>query len=251
VKRKAIAWQGIALLFVFGLADLAEAQRRPKKPRKASKQVAKPPPQRSTGSAHRKSELSARLKMMYGSQGRSSLRDLKIRGLRGGNTAVDLLSRRSSRIRDRLSSGRRGTAGMTVLGRYSNLSTHRRNFRNNANPRSSGRFEGYYVGVAKRIGANYFSTSTRRSATQKWRENRRFLDRAIARHDVFRLSTPFKNRLGRDGKGTGFSREIGYLMHRGYRPTPNGKFMVRPSTTLQTARPMLNHPGPTFKPPGM
>src|SRR5262245_4323719 len=54
-------------------------------------------------------------------------------------------------------------------------------------------YEGYYAKVAKKTGARRFNVPTkqydRMSTVEKWRANRKFLDRAVVRNSAVRLST--------------------------------------------------------------
>jgi RHS repeat-associated protein len=73
-----------------------------------------------------------------------------------------------------------------------------------------------YVGVGKRMGANYFDVPTAQwkamTPAQQWAANRKFLDRQIARGADFYLATdPDKMR-----RGSALAREVGYLLRKGY-----------------------------------
>ena len=96
-----------------------------------------------------------------------------------------------------------------------------------ARAQANQRYGGYYTGFARRIGANYFSLSNQRwssmSSVQRWRANRQFLDAAVGRGDRIRLAS----RMRFPSRGT-YPREISYLMSRGYRIDPRGRWMLPP-----------------------
>jgi hypothetical protein len=59
--------------------------------------------------------------------------------------------------------------------------------------------------------------------SQRWEANKKFLDRMITRDDEIILSTP----LDKVRPGSYFSRELGYLSEKGYRPSIDGTRLIR------------------------
>jgi hypothetical protein len=90
-----------------------------------------------------------------------------------------------------------------------------------------GRFPAYR-NLAIEKGWRYFEVPTAIfnswSPAQQWAANAKFLDRAIARGDVFK----FASSLDKAEEGTGFAREIEYLIDHGYDFLEDGMGMFRP-----------------------
>jgi RHS repeat-associated protein len=61
------------------------------------------------------------------------------------------------------------------------------------------------------------------SDAERWSANQKFLDRTISRGDEIVLSTPLQNVK----PGSYFERELQYLSGKGYRPSVDGKSLVR------------------------
>ncbi|HEX6683587.1 MAG TPA: RHS repeat-associated core domain-containing protein [Candidatus Limnocylindrales bacterium] len=103
--------------------------------------------------------------------------------------------------------------GPTVLGHYKNP------------PGAPGRG---YVEMAEAIGARYFSIPSpiwnAMTPDEQWAANERFLERTIKRGDMIILSTPFSYAR----PGSPFAKELQYLWDHGYRPSPDGRFMMWP-----------------------
>jgi hypothetical protein len=100
--------------------------------------------------------------------------------------------------------------------------------RNNSPAANRPSYKGYYARVADRAGARRFYIPPKhepKGKVRQWRENRKFLDRAINRGDRIRLST--RPRFA--SPGGGYAREIAYLRGRGYRVSKNNKWMVAPA----------------------
>jgi len=60
------------------------------------------------------------------------------------------------------------------------------------------------------------------SVAEQWAANRRFLDDAIKRKDVFWLATPLQNVR----PGSWYARELAYLMQNGYRISEDGLWLI-------------------------
>lgn len=130
----------------------------------------------------------------------------------------------------------------TVLGRYAQSRSQRAAFNRGARRTNSARpafnvaarrarhtrSGGYYERVARRASANYFTVPARQwqrmTNVERWRANKRFLDRAVERGDRIRLST----RLSGVTRPSSYAREIAYLQSRGFRVAKGGRYMVAP-----------------------
>ncbi len=91
-----------------------------------------------------------------------------------------------------------------------------------------GHYSDDYIGLAKKLKANYFNIKpevwAKMSEAEQWAANQKFLDEAIARGDDIILATPFQKAK----KGSAFERELKYLQKKGYKPSADGKKMIRP-----------------------
>jgi len=149
-------------------------------------------------------------------------------GAKAGGTAG---SKAGPKAGARAGAASRGGRQTTVLGRGRQSRNARpvfqRAVKNQAAPN-------YYKKVAEHVGANRFYVPpqhwNKMTPTQQWTANQKFLDRAIARNDRFRLST----RPHLPPARSGYQRELAYLRSRGYKPTPGGKWMM-PGASLPFA----------------
>ena len=86
-----------------------------------------------------------------------------------------------------------------------------------------------YVRRADELGARKFDIPEavwdRMTDAERWAANRKFLDRAIRRGDEFELATP----LDKVKPGSYLEREIGYLVEKGYRVSPDGSKLLPPT----------------------
>jgi len=84
-----------------------------------------------------------------------------------------------------------------------------------------------YVNLAKELDGRFFEIPpdiwNTMSDAEQWAANKRFLDRAISRGDIFRLATP----INEVRPGSYFQRELNYLFDRGYKLSPDGHWLIR------------------------
>lgn len=104
-----------------------------------------------------------------------------------------------------IAKGIKGPRGKSVIGRYDDTPN--------------------YIDVGKRDGLNYFdlgSAGNKMTRSQQWAANKKFLDEAIKRGDVFVLSSEGVK------VGSGFDREVYYLLDHGYRPNADYTLLLPP-----------------------
>lgn len=85
-----------------------------------------------------------------------------------------------------------------------------------------------YLRLAEELGARRFNVPievwNRMTPAQQWIANQKYLDRAIARGDIFRLANP----LSEVRAGSATIKEIQYLLSKGYTLTSDGTRLVPP-----------------------
>jgi len=93
---------------------------------------------------------------------------------------------------------------------------------------SYNKITGGYVGLAKKLGANYFEIPTniwsKMTPAEQWAANTKFLDRMIARGDNIVLS----NSAFGAKAGTSFYKELQYLYSKGYKAAADGMSIIKP-----------------------
>jgi hypothetical protein len=86
-----------------------------------------------------------------------------------------------------------------------------------------------YIQLAEKLGANRFNIPgnvwDKMTEVQRWTANRKFLDRAVRRGDIFELATP----LEKIRPGSYLEKEINYLLEQGYQLSTDGTKLLPPS----------------------
>ena len=86
-----------------------------------------------------------------------------------------------------------------------------------------------YIELGNESGYRYFNIASdvwdKMTPGEQWAANVRFLERTIKKNDIIKLSTPF-NEIRQN---TSLSKEIEYLINKGYKASDDGMMLTPPN----------------------